>query len=80
MGVEGEFVRCFVDGRLCSVWVGSGGVVYLSDGFAASLAESESRGFFDGVDGVARPSQRPGRFNGGVVAWFGVVPEADLGR
>lgn len=73
-------MRCFMGRRLRSVGVGSGGVIYPSNGFAASLAKSERRGFFDGVDGVARPSQRPGCFKGGVVVWIAVAPEADFGR
>ena len=60
---------------------GSGGVVYLSDGFTSSLAGSETRGLFEGVDGTARPSQRPDRFEGGVVVGFDAGrAEACLGR
>lgn len=74
-------MRRFVGRRLCLVWPGSGGVVYLSGGFVGSLAGFESRGFFDGVDGVARPSQRPDRLEGGVVVGFGTGPaEASFGR
>jgi hypothetical protein len=78
---DGDFVGCCLGEGLRSVRVRSGGVVYLSDGFAVSLTGSDSRGFFDGVEGVARPSQRLDRLEGGVVVGVGArVAEAGFGR
>jgi hypothetical protein len=46
-----------------------------------SAARSESRGLLEGVDGAALPSQRPDRFEAGVVAGVGTSPAgAGLGR
>jgi hypothetical protein len=67
---------------LCSVWrsrpprFASGGVVSIP-----SLAGSKTRGFFEGVDGAARPSQRFDRFEGGVAVGVGAATAgAGLGR
>ena len=79
--MDGDFVRFFFGRTLCLSHAGSGGVVYLSGGFSGSLAGPETRGFFEGVDWAARPSQRPGLFEGGVVVGVGTGgAEAGFGR
>lgn len=68
------------DGPSASCVACSRVVVPSEDEFTASLAGSENRGLF-GVDGVARPSHRPDRFEGGVVVGVDVAAaEAGLGR
>lgn len=56
------------------------GVVFLMEGVTLSSTGFEVRGFFDGVDEGARPSQRD-RFEGGVVVGVGIAaPEFGLGK
>ena len=77
---EGELVLCSVL-RSLPPRFGSGGVLSISDGSAASLAGSKTRSLFEGVDGAARPSQRLDCFEGGVAVEVGVAAaEAGLGR
>jgi len=67
------------DGDFRPSRVRSSGVASLRGGFGGS--GSERRGFFEGVDGAARPSQRPGRLEAGVVTGVGAAAaEAGLGR
>lgn len=57
------------------------GAGFSSDGFATPLAGSERRDLFEGVDGVARPSQRTDRFEGVLEVEAGVTTaEAGLGK
>ena len=57
----------------------SGGVVLLSSRFGASPSGSDTRGFFEGVDG-ARRVHRAARFEGGVTVGVGVGADAGLGK
>ena len=73
-GKKAESVGCSVRRGSCVAWATSGGVV-------CSLADSETRGLLDGVDGPVRPSQRLDRFEDGVAVGFGAAAaEAGLGR
>ncbi|EJT68122.1 hypothetical protein GGTG_14298, partial [Gaeumannomyces tritici R3-111a-1] len=80
-GTEAESGEFSVRGRSCPVWAISGEVVSLSDGFAGSLAGSETRGLLEGVDGPARPSQRLDRLGDGVgIGVDAAAAEGGLGR
>lgn len=69
-----------VGGKFVPACVGSGGVSFLLEGVVVPSTGLEVRGFFDGVDAGARPSQRD-RFEVGVAAGVGVaIAELGLGR
>jgi hypothetical protein len=68
-------------GKTSALDEASGRVVFLSDGFAASLAGSDMRGLFEGVDvDGTRPRQRSDRFEGGVSVGVGIGADAGLGK
>ena len=54
-GTDADSMGCSGGRRSRPVWAMSGGVVSLSSGFAGSLADSEMRGLFEGVDGPRGP-------------------------
>jgi hypothetical protein len=78
-GADGECVTSFAGSRSSLYPVVAGGVegvsprkaVFISDVFV--VADSETRGFFDGVSESARPPQRADRFKGGVVVGVGAA-------
>jgi len=72
-------VRSSARERSCRSCRGSGGVNSSSGRF--SSAGSERRGLLEGVDGVARPSQRVDRFDGRVeLGVSGTTADAGLGK
>lgn len=79
VGTDMGSVVSFECGKTSAPDEASGRVVFLSEGFAASMAGSDMRGLFEGVDGT-RPRQRSDRFEGGVSVGVGVGAEAGLGK
>ena len=70
--VEGEVGA---DGEVCPSLVRSRGLAFLARGLA------DRRRIFEGVEGLAQPSQRPGRLGVGVVIGVaGAAAETGLGR
>lgn len=69
-----------VGGRFITACAASGGVLFLLEGVVLPSTGFEVRGFLDGVNEDARPSQRD-RFEVGVVVGVGIAgPEFGLGK
>lgn len=64
-----------------SGWSRVGPGTAVSPSYEIPIADSKIRGRFEGVDGGARSSQRPDRFDGGVAVGVGAAAaEPGLGK